>query len=364
MGSSWCHTIWSSSSTNRCRRGFRERGLGVDFGEHCVHVGALVDRIAVVDDRERLEVVAERDGVGHVLPEQLIRDLHDRRRVDPAREARARGHVGDQPSLHRSLEAGAEFGGVGRGVGRERGRPVRLLVHTVGVDHRPRGGGECADAGERGLRLVVVETVEQVVVQPLAVGHRLELGVGQHRLGLRREQHPAARRAGVVERLDAVVVAGEHEALARLPEIEDRQRPHPVEPSEAVGPPLEVGVEHHLGVAVGVERVPERLELRPQLAEVVDLAVVGELHETVVGPHGLVPTGGVDDGEATVPEAGERVLEEALAVGTPMGDAAGHGGQEGGVGRAPEPGNATHEGRSLQGRPPPIGCVSGLERRA
>ena len=50
-------------------------------------------------------------------------------------------------------------------------------------------------------------------------------------------------------------------------------------------------------------------------------------------------------------QAGERVLEEALAVGAPMGDAAGHGGQEGGVGRAPEPGNATHGRRSLQGRP-------------
>ena len=100
---------------------------------------------------------------------------------------------------------------------------------------------------------------------------------------------------------------------------------------------------------VGVEGVAERLELGAQLAEVVDLAVVGELHETVVGAHRLVTTGGVDDGEAAVAEAGERVLEEALAVGTPVGDPAGHGGQEGGVGRAPEPGNATHGRRSLQG---------------
>ena len=49
------------------------------------------------------------------------------------------------------------------------------------------------------------------------------------------------------------------------------------------------------------------------------------------------------------PRLAERVLEEALAVGAAVGDAAGHGGQEGGVGRAPEPGNATHGRRSLQG---------------
>ena len=69
----------------------------------------------------------------------------------------------------------------------------------------------------------------------------------------------------------------------------------------------------------------------------------------VVGADRLVTTGGVDDREAAVAEAGERVLEEALAVGPAVGDAAGHGGQEGGVGRAPEPGNATHGRRSLQG---------------
>ena len=160
------------------------------------------------------------------------------------------------------------------------------------------------------------------------------------------------RRARVVQRLDAEVVAGEHERAGDVvAQVEDRQRPHAVEAGEAVGAPLEVGVEHDLGVARGVERVAERLELGPQLAEVVDLAVVGELHETVVGAHRLVTTGGVDDGESAVAEAGERVLEEALTVGTPVGDASGHGGQEGGVGRAPEPGNATHGRRSLQGTP-------------
>ncbi len=217
--------------------------------------------------------------------------------------------------------------------------------------------------GEGGLRLVVVQPVQQVVVQPLPVGLGHELGVGEHGLGLRREQHPSAGRTRVVERLDAEVVAGQHEPRpgggSALAQVEDRQCPHAVEAGEAVGPPLEVRVQHDLGVAVGVEGVPERFELRPQLAEVVDLAVVGELHQAVVGAHRLVAAGGVDDGQAAVSQACERVLEEALAIGPAVGDAGGHGGQEGGVGRAPEPGNATHEGRSLQGTPRPDPSVHG-----
>ena len=85
-------------------------------------------------------------------------------------------------------------------------------MHAVGVDHRPGRRGQRPDARERGLGLVVVEPVQQVVVEPLAVGCGLELGIGEHRLGLRREEHPPRARTRVVERLDAVVVAGEHEA--------------------------------------------------------------------------------------------------------------------------------------------------------
>ena len=112
------------------RRRLRERGFGVDLGEHRVHVLALVDRVAVVDDRERLEPVAERHRVGHVLVEQPARHADDRRRVDAARQARAGGDVGDQATLDRTLEPGAELGRVGGRVGRQRGRPVGLLVHA------------------------------------------------------------------------------------------------------------------------------------------------------------------------------------------------------------------------------------------
>ena len=192
-------------------RGLRERGLGVDLGEHRVHVLALVDGVAVVDDREGLQPLAERHRVGYVLRQQPARHADDRRGVDPARQAGAGGDVGHQSPLHRALEAGAELGRIGRGVARQRRRPVRLFVHAVGVDHRPRRRGQGPDAGERGLRLVVVEAVQQVVVEPLPVGCGLELGIGQDRLGLRREQHPARARAGVVERLDPVVVACQHQ---------------------------------------------------------------------------------------------------------------------------------------------------------
>ena len=88
-------------------------------------------------------------------------------------------------------------------------------------------------------------------------------------------------------------------------------------------------MQHDFGVARGVERVASGLQLRPQLPEVVDLAVVRELDPSVVGTDRLVSAGWIDDGEPTVAQAGERVFEEALTVGTAVRDPAGHGGEQG-----------------------------------
>ena len=97
---------------------------------------------------------------------------------------------------------------------------------------------------------------------------------------------------GVVQRLDAEVVTGEHEPRPASAPVEDGQRPHAVEAGEAVGAPLGVGVQH-TSVSQLVWKVwPSGFELGPQLAEVVDLAVVGELHRAVVGADGWWPPAG------------------------------------------------------------------------
>ena len=98
---------------------------------------------------------------------------------------------------------------------------------------------------------------------------------------------------------------------------------------------------------------PSGLELRPQLAEVVDLAVVGELHRPSSVPTGWWPPAGSMMARRRCPRLASGCSKKPSPSGPRCCDPAGHGGQEGGVGRAPEPGNATHGRRSLQVLAPP-----------
>ena len=101
-------------------------------------------------------------------------------------------------------------------------------------------------------------------------------------------------------------------------------------------------MQHDFGVTRGVKHVTGRDELGAQLTEVVDLAVVRELHLAVVGADGLVTAHGVDDREPPMPETCHIVFEEALAVRTAMGDETSHRREELAVRRTPEPGDAAH----------------------
>ena len=63
---------------------------------------------------------------------------------------------------------------------------------------------------------------------------------------------------------------------------------------------------------------PSGFQLRAQLAEVVDLAVVDDLQPAVVHRHRLVTVLEVDDAEAAEAERRDRVLEVAVIVGAAM----------------------------------------------
>ena len=335
------------------RRRLDERRCGAGVGEHGVDVLALVDRVTGVHDAERAQLVAQAGGVGGVLAEQLRRGARDRRGVDTARQARPDRNLGDEPALDRPGPQLPEPVGV-VGVGRvQLGAPVGAGPHPVGVVDLPRGRRHLADAGERRLGSVVVESVEQVVVEPLRVGFGLQVGRGEQRLDLTREQR-AAVGLGHVERLDAVVVTGEHELRFVAAQVGDRQAPHAVEPCEAVRAPGGVGGEHHLGVAVGPE-LPVVDELGPQLPVVVDLAVVDDLQ--VRGPERLVPSGDVDDRQSPVTQAQAFVGEGAVVVGAAVLDQVEHLRQQRVVRCPGEPGDPTHRcptlpvGRASPGHP-------------
>ena len=125
----------------------------------------------------------------------------------------------------------------------------------------------------------------------------------------------AAERA-VVERLDPEAVAREHELpRARVP---DRDREHPAQPLPEARAPLLVAVREHFGVAAGAKDVPGTPEVVPQLAVVVDLAVLDDDDRAVLVRDRLVAARQVDDREPAGGDADALVRVHALGVGAAM----------------------------------------------
>src|SRR2546430_1532752 len=95
--------------------------------------------------------------------------------------------------------------------------------------------------------------------------------VGSERLELARERETASVDA-VVERFDA-------EAISRAEElpplaIPQGKGPHPIEPFDAVLPPMLVRCENHLGIGPRSKAMSVGPELAPELEVVVDLSVM------------------------------------------------------------------------------------------
>ena len=128
-------------------------------------------------------------------------------------------------------------------------------------------GRELADVAEdrvrRRDRVEGEERLERVEVDLAA----------RQRPQLRREAQLVAA-VPVVERLDPVAVAREHEAAP--PRVPDRDREHPAQPLGEAEPVLLVEVDERLGVAARAELVPGALELAAELRVVVDLAVLDD----------------------------------------------------------------------------------------
>ena len=258
---------------------------------HEPRVGQLVEAPLLEADRKR----AQR------LRRLLGGERGQHGRVDPAREQHADRHVGDEVGAHGVAHAGAQLldelrlvlvAHLGR---RNRGRP-RVpdegapsvlpgedvpgleLPHVAEDRQRRRDGVE----GEEGLERVEVD---------LSARQRAQLG-GERELvaGL-----------AVVERLDPVAVAREDEAVSLG--VPEGDREHAAQPVREALPVLLVEMDEHLGVAARREAVPGALELVPQLAVVVDLAVLDDRDPAVLVRDRLVARREVDDREPPGREA-------------------------------------------------------------
>ena len=167
--------------------------------------------------------------------------------------------------------------------------PGLELAHLAEDRQRPGNGVE----GE--------ERVERVEVD-LAARQRPQLG-GELDL---------AADVAVVERLDPVRVAREHEPAAlRVPERDGEHAAQPLGEALAV---LLVQVDEHLGVAARREPMPGPLELEAELAVVVELAVLDDRDPAVLVRDRLVARREVDDREAPGSEPDAALDVRAVRV--------------------------------------------------
>jgi len=74
-----------------------------------------------------------------------------------------------------------------------------------------------------------------------------------------------------VERFDSETVSGQAELVP--PPVPNGEGEHPIEPPQTLGTLLGPQTKHDLHITGGTEAVPPRLEVLPQIAEVVNLAV-------------------------------------------------------------------------------------------
>jgi hypothetical protein len=99
----------------------------------------------------------------------------------------------------------------------------------------------------------------------------------------------------------------------------DEKGPHAVESGDALGAPLPVCREEHLGVASRGESPAERLELAPQLEKIVDLAVEHHHVAAVIADHRLVAgAADVEDRQAPKHQTDSRGLVDTDIIRTAM----------------------------------------------
>src|SRR4249920_2048828 len=106
---------------------------------------------------------------------------------------------------------------------------------------------------------------------------------------------------GVIERLDAETVARQHDAAGiALPQ---RKGEHALEALHAIRAPGVIRFQDDFGVAVGEEAITLALQLRAQLAEIIDAAVESDSEPKLVVGHRLLRGGcQIKDAETPVAE--------------------------------------------------------------
>ncbi len=160
----------------------------------------------------------------------------------------------------------------------------------------------------------------------------------------RGETQAAVRGRGQIQRLDAEPVAAEDDSPARGG-LDDGEGEHPDQAvDEPLGAEAAIGGEDDLGVRGRPEPLARGLELRPQLAVVVDAAVEDDRQAPVVIHHRLgAGLGEVDDLQPPVDEADPPGDPAAVAIGPARSQGRRHALERGQVRRRPRAGDLPAE---------------------
>ena len=279
---------------------------------HHLRKGAFVEGRVVEADRAGV------DGLGR----QAGHHGHHGAGIHAAGQKGAQRHLGDHAQAHGFTDARHQFGlrvgGRDGVVQREahvpvftRGRQRLAVLHQQAV-----AGGQLARLAEDGARLGHVAQRE-ILLDGLRVQVTAHAAVRQHRLQLRPEEQRAVVQQCVVQRLDAQAVARHEQALALA--VPDGKGKHASQALHAVFAPGLPGVHDALGVALGVEDMPQGLQLGDQVLVVVDLAVEDDDHRAVFVEQRLLARGHVDDGQPPVAEAQPGLDVQAALVGPAVG---------------------------------------------
>ena len=157
----------------------------------------------------------------------------------------------------------------------------------------------------------------EVLLDRVRIDVARQPAMGQQGLQFGPEEQVAVVQQREVHRLDAQAVARHEEGLAVA--VPQRKGEHAAQSLHAVFAPGLPGVHDDFGVALGVEHMAQRLQLRNQRLEVVDLAVEDDDHRPVFVEQGLLPGGHVDDRQAPMPEPHAGFEVQAAFVRPPVG---------------------------------------------
>lgn len=268
-------------------------------------------------------------GEGRQAPRVAIQRGHregaDGAGVEPTGKQAAQRDVGHQLLGHCLAEqlAGA-FGAVlgALFVTFRAQRPADQLAHTIAVEAQRLARPDLAQALVQAVAGSRRGGQGEQLGDAAGVEHRVGLGVGEDRLGFRGEQHASGGRV-VVQRLDPEAIAHQPQALLAL--VPQGEAVDAAEAGEGSLAPLQIGAQHHFGVRAGAEDLAQRLQLGAQLAEVVDLAAVGQRHPPAsLGKHRLGAVLQVDDRQAPMAEQRVPRQPQAFGVRPARGQGTGH----------------------------------------